>query len=115
MTYLWADFLIILLCLVFLAFILNVTNILNLLLVGELFWIIIFFFGLSLSLKYDSLLAFLFVIYTLVLATIETSVGLSLLIFKKYSSGSVLNFLTQDNVNYNIKKKKNFFFKKKVD
>jgi hypothetical protein len=68
-----------------------------------------------LSLKYDSLLAFLLVIYTLVLATIETSIGLSLLIFKKYSSGSLLNFLVQDNANYNIKKKKNFFFKKKVN
>lgn len=110
MAFTWADFFILLLSFTFIMFILNSTNILNLLLIGEIFWIIVFFFGTNLAVAYDALFVFLLSLFILVLATIETSVGLSLLIFKNSTFKSIKKFKNNKEINYSVKKQKSMFW-----
>ena len=71
---------------------------------GEVFWIIIYTYVLFLSVYYDLFFLFLLGVYMLILATTESSIGLSLLILRM----NIIGTTTVENFGF-----KNYFFLRK--
>ncbi len=74
------------------GFLLISPNALNMLLMCEVVWVGIYFYGVNIGLGSDSLLVFIWVVLFLCLATGESVIGLSLLIFKFAVEGTIRQF-----------------------
>ena len=95
-----------LLLIVILSLIFSSNNILNILVLGELIWVLSYIYASMLSVSYDSIFIFVSGVYILILATGETTVGISLLILRMNIFGTI-------NLNNTLKTKNHFFFRRK--
>jgi len=97
-----------LLLIVVMSLIFSSNNILNILILGELIWVLSYIYASMLSVSYDSLFFFVTAVYILILATGETTIGISLLILRMSLFGTI-------NLNNSLKTKNHFFFRRKFN
>jgi|LakMenEpi06Jul12_1017403.scaffolds.fasta_scaffold02484_2 NADH:ubiquinone oxidoreductase subunit K len=108
MTFAWLDLVVLMLLTVVISLTFSSNNILNILVLAELIWILTYVYASMLSVSYDSIFVFVSGVYVLILATGETTVGISILILRMNLFGSI-------SINDTLKTKNNFYFRKKFN
>jgi NADH:ubiquinone oxidoreductase subunit K len=108
MTFAWLDFVVLLLLVVIISLTFSSNNILNILVLGELIWILTYIYASMLSVSYDSIFIFVSGVYILILATGETTIGISILILRMNLFGTI-------SINDTLKTKNNFYFRRKFN
>lgn len=108
MTFAWLDFIVLMLLVVIISLTFSSNNILNILVMGELTWILTYIYASMLSVSYDSIFIFVSGVYILILATGETTIGISILILRMNIFGTI-------SMNDALKTKNNFYFRKKFN
>lgn len=108
MSFAWLDFIVMLLLVVVVSLIFSSTNILNILILGEMIWILTYIYASMLSISYDSIFIFVAGVYILVLATGETTIGISILILRMSLFGTI-------SINNTLSSKNHFYFRRKFN